>query len=138
MTEYYKAAGLLEPLEQLGFGVVGYGCTTCIGNSGPLDTDVAPGDRGQRAGCRGRAVRQPQLRGPHPSPGPGVSYLASPPLVVAFALAGTVETDLLNEPLGTGSDGKPVMLADIWPSPEEVSDTIAKAVSPDIFRRIYA
>ncbi len=136
VTEYYRAAGLLEPLEQLGFGVVGYGCTTCIGNSGPLDAEVAgaieANDLVVAAVLSGNRNFEGRI---HPLA--RASYLASPPLVVAFALAGTVEIDLLNEPLGTGSDGKPVFLADIWPSPEEVRDTIAMAVSPDIFRRIY-
>ncbi|HEV3485807.1 MAG TPA: aconitate hydratase AcnA, partial [Vicinamibacterales bacterium] len=137
VTEYYKAAGLLEPLEKLGFGIVGYGCTTCIGNSGPLDTAVAEAietnDLVVTAVLSGNRNFEGRI---HPLA--RASYLASPPLVVAFALAGTVEIDLLSEPLGTDRDGKPVFLADIWPSPEEIKETIASAVSPDIFRRIYA
>ena len=137
VTEYYKAAGLLEPLEQLGFGVVGYGCTTCIGNSGPLDADVAQAIEANELVVAAVLSGNRNFEGRiHPLA--RASYLASPPLVVAYALAGTVEIDLLNQPLGTGSDGQPVFLAQIWPSPEEVRDTIAKAVSPDIFRRIYA
>jgi aconitate hydratase len=127
---------LLEPLEKLGFGVVGYGCTTCIGNSGPLDADVAAAiesnDLVVAAVLSGNRNFEGRI---HPLA--RASYLASPPLVVAFALAGTVEIDLLSEPLGTGSDGQPVFMADIWPSPEEVRQTVASAVSPDIFRRIY-
>ena len=136
VTEYYTNAGLLEPLEKLGFGVVGYGCTTCIGNSGPLDVEVAKAiednDLVVTAVLSGNRNFEGRI---HPLA--RASYLASPPLVVAFALAGTVEIDLLNEPLGTGSDGQPVFLADIWPSPEEVKATVSSAVSPDIFRRIY-
>ena len=137
VTEYYKRAGLLEPLEQLGFGVVGYGCTTCIGNSGPLDADVAAAieanDLVVAAVLSGNRNFEGRI---HPLA--RASYLASPPLVVAFALAGTIEIDLLNEPLGTGSDGKPVFMSEIWPTPEEIRQTIAESLSPDIFRNIYA
>jgi aconitate hydratase len=137
VTEYFTAAGLLEPLEKLGFGVVGYGCTTCIGNSGPLDEPVA------RAIEEHELVVAAVLSGNRNFEGrihplARASYLASPPLVVAFALAGTVEIDLSTEPLGTDRDGRPVYLADIWPSSEEIKQTIGEAVSPDIFRRIYA
>ncbi|HUG48237.1 MAG TPA: aconitate hydratase AcnA [Candidatus Limnocylindria bacterium] len=136
VTEYYRAAGLLEPLEQLGFGVVGYGCTTCIGNSGPLDEPIA------RAVEENELVVTAVLSGNRNFEGrihplARASYLASPPLVVAFALAGTVDIDLTTEPLGTGTDGLPVHLADIWPSPDEIRSTIASSISPDLFRRIY-
>jgi len=137
VTEYLSSAGLMEPLEELGFGVVGYGCTTCIGNSGPLDAPVAAAieqnDLVAVAVLSGNRNFEGRI---HPLA--RASYLASPPLVVAFALAGTIETDLSKEPLGTGSDGRPVFLADIWPSPEEIRSTIASSVSPDIFRRIYS
>jgi aconitate hydratase len=137
VTEYYKSAGLLEPLEKLGFGVVGYGCTTCIGNSGPLDVDVASAveanDLVVAAVLSGNRNFEGRI---HPLA--RASYLASPPLVVAFALAGTVEIDLLSEPLGKDEEGQPVFLADIWPTPEEVKTTVASAVSPEIFRRIYS
>ena len=137
VTEYYRAAGLLEPLEQLGFRVVGYGCTTCIGNSGPLDPEIAAAIEGNDLVVAAVLSGNRNFEGRiHPLA--RASYLASPPLVVAYALAGTVETDLLSQPLGTGGDGEPVFLTDIWPSPEEVKATIAKAVSPEIFRRIYA
>jgi aconitate hydratase len=137
VTEYFTAAGLLEPLEQLGFGIVGYGCTTCIGNSGPLDEPIA------RAVEENELVVAAVLSGNRNFEGrihplARASYLASPPLVVAFALAGTVEIDLSTEPLGNDRDGQPVYLADIWPSSDEVKQTIGEAVSPDIFRRIYA
>jgi aconitate hydratase len=137
VTEYYRVAGLLEPLEELGFGIVGYGCTTCIGNSGPLDEPIA------RAIEERELVVVAVLSGNRNFEGrihplARASYLASPPLVVAFALAGTVDIDLTSQPLGTDRDGRPVYLADIWPSPDEIRETIARSVSPDIFRRIYA
>jgi aconitate hydratase len=137
VTEYYRSAGLLEPLEQLGFGVVGYGCTTCIGNSGPLDQPIAEAVEEHELVVTAVLSGNRNFEGRiHPLA--RASYLASPPLVVAFALAGTVNIDLSRDPLGTGSDGRPVYLADIWPSPEEVRTTIASSVSPEIFRSIYA
>ncbi len=137
VTEYLEAAGLLTYLEQLNFFVVGYGCTTCIGNSGPLppavskaiDEDdlfvvsVLSGNRN----FEGRV--HAEVRG---------NYLASPPLVVAYALAGTADIDLTTEPLGTGKDGKPVFLKDIWPTQREVADVIEKAVTPPMFKSVYA
>jgi len=136
VTEYLTRAGLLDPLEKLGFGIVGYGCTTCIGNSGPLDTPVADAieknDLVVTAVLSGNRNFEGRI---HPLA--RASYLASPPLVVAFALAGTVEIDLLSEPLGNDRDGRPVFMADIWPSAEEIKETIGTAVSPDIFQRIY-
>ena len=114
VTAYLRDAGLLPPLEQLGFDVVGYGCTTCIGNSGPLDDAVAEAveanDLVVAAVLSGNRNFEGRI---HPLV--KASYLASPPLVVAFALAGRVDIDLESEPLGIGSDGQPVMLADIWP-----------------------
>ena len=137
VTEYLRTAGLLEPLEQLGFGVVGYGCTTCIGNSGPLDVEVAEAIEASELVVAAVLSGNRNFEGRiHPLA--RASYLASPPLVVAFALAGTVEIDLLSQPLGHDTAGRPVMLSDIWPAPEEIRATIARAVSPDIFRRIYA
>jgi aconitate hydratase len=136
VTEYLTRAGLLAPLEQLGFGVVGYGCTTCIGNSGPLDVPVAEAiehnDLVVAAVLSGNRNFEGRI---HPLA--RASYLASPPLVVAFALAGTVEIDLHSEPLGTDRAGQPVFMADIWPTPDEIKETIATSVSPDIFRQIY-
>ena len=137
VTEYLSAAGLLEQLERLGFGVVGYGCTTCIGNSGPLDEPIA------RAVEENELVVAAVLSGNRNFEGrihplARASYLASPPLVVAFALAGTVQIDLASEPLGQDSDGRPVYLADIWPTSEEIQRTIDESVSPAIFRDIYA
>jgi aconitate hydratase len=137
VTRYLSGAGLLPALETLGFDVVGYGCTTCIGNSGPLDMPVAEAidENGLvvaavLSGNRNFEGRiHPQVR---------ASYLASPPLVVAFALAGRVDIDLTSEPLGRGDDGEPVYLADIWPSPDEVRGAIGDAVSPELFREAYA
>ena len=137
VTAYLQGAGLLDPLAILGFDVVGYGCTTCIGNSGPLDEPVTKAiednDLVVAAVLSGNRNFEGRIH-----PFVRASYLASPPLVVAFALAGRVDVDLTTTPLGTGSDGQPVFLADIWPSPEEVSSAIAGAVSADLFRTAYA
>ena len=137
VTAYLRDAGLLPPLEQLGFDVVGYGCTTCIGNSGPLDAAVAEAvesnDLVVAAVLSGNRNFEGRI---HPLV--KASYLASPPLVVAFALAGRVDIDLESEPLGAGSDGQPVMLADIWPSADEIADAIGGAVTPELFRATYA
>ncbi len=137
VTAYLRDAGLLPPLEELGFDVVGYGCTTCIGNSGPLDAAVAEAvesnDLVVAAVLSGNRNFEGRI---HPLV--KASYLASPPLVVAFALAGRVDIDLENEPLGAGSDGTPVMLADIWPTADEIADAIQGAVTPELFRSTYA
>ena len=137
VTAYLQGAGLLHYLERLGFDVVGYGCTTCIGNSGPLDAPIAQAveehDLVVAAVLSGNRNFEGRI---HPLV--RASYLASPPLVVAFALAGRVDIDLTSEPLGVGSDGRPVYLADIWPSPDQVRATIGEAVSPELFRRTYA
>jgi aconitate hydratase len=137
VTEYLRGAGLLPYLEQLGFDVVGYGCTTCIGNSGPLDQAVNEAieehDLVVAAVLSGNRNFEGRI---HPLV--KASYLASPPLVVAFALAGSVDIDLESEPIGTGSDGQPVFLADIWPSAEEIKAAIGDAVTPELFRSTYA
>ncbi|MBN6151074.1 aconitate hydratase AcnA [Xanthomonas sp. AmX2] len=137
VTDYLKKAGVLEDLEKLGFYVVGYGCTTCIGNSGPLPEDVSA------AIARDDLVVTSVLSGNRNFEGrvhPEVkmNYLASPPLVVAYAIAGTTDIDLSTEPLGTGSDGQPVYLRDIWPSNKEIGDTIAATVGPEMFKQNYA
>jgi aconitate hydratase len=137
VTEYLKAAGLLPALEQLKFDVVGYGCTTCIGNSGPLPQPVS------KAIEEGNLVAAAVLSGNRNFEGrvhPEVraNYLASPPLVVAYALAGRMDIDLYKEPLGTGKDGKPVFLKDIWPTQKQIQDSIAKAVQSEMFKRVYA
>ncbi|HEU5001418.1 MAG TPA: aconitate hydratase AcnA [Actinomycetota bacterium] len=136
VTDYLDAAGLLSYLDKLGFNLVGYGCTTCIGNSGPLPDEVAAavtdGDLAVVAVLSGNRNFEgrihPQVR---------ASYLASPPLVVAYALAGTVDIDLTAEPVGTAADGTPVMLADLWPSPAEVSHALSGAISAAQFEREY-
>jgi aconitate hydratase len=135
VTEYLDRAGLTPYLEKLGFGLVGYGCTTCIGNSGPLIDEVATAvDEGDLnvvavlSGNRNFEGRvHPQVR---------ASYLASPPLVVAFALAGRVDVDLTTEPVARGVDG-PVFLRDLWPSPEEVAAAVADAIAPEQFAQEY-
>jgi aconitate hydratase len=137
VTGYLEAAGLMAPLETLGFALAGYGCTTCIGNSGPLDTAVAAAieanDLVVAAVLSGNRNFEGRI---HPLA--RASYLASPPLVVAFALAGRVDIDLTTQPLGTGSDGRPVFLADIWPSPDEIRSVIASSIDAELFRRTYA
>ncbi len=137
VTDYLRQAGLLTPLEQLGFGLVGYGCTTCIGNSGPLPEPVAEAVR------KGALVAAAVLSGNRNFEGrihPLVraNYLASPPLVVAYALAGDVNLDLTREPVSYTSSGDPVFLRDLWPTPEEVSTAVARAVQPEMFARQYA
>ncbi len=137
VTGYLEAAGLMRPLEALGFALAGYGCTTCIGNSGPLDLEIAAAieanDLVVAAVLSGNRNFEGRI---HPLV--RASYLASPPLVVAFALAGRVDIDLTSEPLGTGGDGRPVFLADIWPEPDEIRSVIGSAIDPELFRRTYA
>ncbi len=137
VTGYLEAAGLMDPLGRLGFALAGYGCTTCIGNSGPLDAPVAQAvedhDLVVAAVLSGNRNFEGRI---HPLA--RASYLASPPLVVAFALAGRVDIDLTREPLGIGDDGRPVFLDDIWPSPEEIRSVIGSAISPELFRATYA
>jgi aconitate hydratase A / 2-methylisocitrate dehydratase len=137
VTAYLENAGLMAPLEQLGFALAGYGCTTCIGNSGPLDEPIA------QAIEKNELVTAAVLSGNRNFEGrihplARASYLASPPLVVAFALAGRVDIDLTKEPLGVDTKGKEVFLADIWPAPDEVRSVIRDAIEPDLFRRTYA
>ncbi|MEC8979007.1 MAG: aconitate hydratase AcnA [Candidatus Thermoplasmatota archaeon] len=137
VTEYYDAAGLSEDLAALGFNVVGYGCTTCIGNSGPLDDHIENGiDAGDlivgsvisgNRNFEGRVHQKVKA-----------NYLASPPLVVAYALAGTLDVDFEVDALGIDSSGKPVMLADIWPSDAEVHEVVSSSISPEMFRERYA
>ncbi len=136
VTEYLKAAGLLDKLEAIRFNLVGYGCTTCIGNSGPLPEEVA------KAVSENQLVAAAVLSGNRNFEGrvhPHVraNYLASPPLVVAYALAGTVDIDLNNEPLGKDPRGAPVYLRDIWPKHEEILAMLSRAIRPEMFREIY-
>lgn len=137
VTEYLDSAGLLEPLARLGFNLVGYGCTTCIGNSGPLPTEVV------KAISRADLVAAAVLSGNRNFEGrvhPNVraNFLASPPLVVAFALAGRVDIDLFQEPLGYDRQGDPVFLRDIWPANDEIQAEIRKYLQPEMFRDKYA
>src|SRR5262249_13130723 len=137
VTEYYEKAGLTPYLEELGFYTVGYGCTTCIGNSGPLPDEisrgVAQGDLVVCAVLSGNRNFEARI---HPEV--KANYLASPPLVVAYALAGRMDVDLATEPIGVGSDGEDVYLSDIWPSPEEVRETVAGSIGEEMFRSTYA
>ena len=137
VTEYLEKAGLQPWLDQVGFNTVGYGCTTCIGNSGPLPDPIAD------AVTDGRLVVGAVLSGNRNFEGrvhPQVkaNYLASPPLVVAYALAGSLDLDLTKEPLGTGKDGEPVRLEDVWPSPQEVNEAVTQAVTSEMFKSSYA
>ena len=136
VTEYYEASGLQEDLNALGFNVVGYGCTTCIGNSGPIPEEIeaAIDEAGLIVGSviSGNRNFEGRVHGKVKA-----SYLASPPLVVAYALAGTLEIDLTTEPIGHSTDGAPVMLSDLWPSDEEISEALA-VITPDMFRQRYA
>jgi aconitate hydratase len=137
VTDYLAKAGLLPYLEQLGFHVAGYGCATCIGNSGPLPDEVsaaiADNDLTVAAVLSGNRNFEGRI---HPQV--KMNFLASPPLVVAYALAGTVDIDLAMEPIGTGKDGQPVYLKDIWPSAEEIQEAIRTAITPDMFKAKYA
>ncbi len=137
VADYLEKAGVMGDLKQLGFHIVGYGCTTCIGNSGPLPDPVA------KAVVEGNLVASAVLSGNRNfegrvNPHVKANYLASPPLVVAYALAGSTEIDLATEPLGIGKDGKPVYLKDVWPSQEEVRDAVEKCVLPEMFQDRYS
>ena len=137
VSDYLKKTGLLEELEKIGFYIVGYGCTTCIGNSGPLPAEIShaigEGDLAVASVLSGNRNFEGRV---HPEV--KMNYLASPPLVVAYALAGTLDIDLTKDAIGTGSDGKPVYLKDIWPSNQEISDAIAGAINPAMFEKNYA
>ncbi|GAB4486123.1 MAG: aconitate hydratase AcnA [Anaerolineales bacterium] len=137
VTEYLKAANLLDPLAQMGFNVVGYGCTTCIGNSGPLPGEVAKAVTGSDLVAAAVISGNRNFEG-RVHPLVKANYLASPPLVVAYALAGTVDIDLENEPLGQDKDGTPVYLRDIWPSAQEVADVVATSLHTRMFEERYA
>jgi len=136
VTEYLNKSGLIKYLNQIGFNVVGYGCTTCIGNSGPLPEAVS------KAVTEGNLVAAAVISGNRNFEGRvhaqvKANFLASPPLVVTYALAGTTDIDLVNEPLGTGRDGSPVYLKDIWPTQKEISDTIASSIDAAMFKKSY-
>lgn len=137
VTDYLDAAGLTPYLEELGFGLVGYGCTTCIGNSGPLPEDIDAAIRENDLTCAAVLSGNRNFEG-RVHPLVKFAYLASPPLVVAFAIAGKVGIDLYTEPLGVGSDGNEVFLKDIWPTQQEIIDTVAGSISPEIFNNQYS
>jgi aconitate hydratase len=137
VTEYYDKAGLTSYLEELGFHTVGYGCTTCIGNSGPLSEPISEAiEAGDLVVCSVLSGNRNFEARIHPEV--KANYLASPPLVVAYALAGRIDLDLTTEPLGEGEDGTDVYLRDLWPSPDAIKETIATAISEEMFLRTYA
>ncbi|MDQ3610191.1 MAG: aconitate hydratase [Actinomycetota bacterium] len=137
VTDYYERAGLTPYLDKLGFSTVGYGCTTCIGNSGPLPDEVSAavheGDLAVVSVLSGNRNFEGRI-----NPDIKMNYLASPPLVVAYALAGSMDVDLTTEPLGTGSDGEPVHLADIWPSAKDVAAVVGEAITSEMYTASYA
>ena len=137
VTEYYKKAGLTESLDQLGFQLVGYGCTTCIGNSGPLADEISAavneGDLAVTAVLSGNRNFEGRI-----NPDVKMNYLASPPLVIAYSLAGTMDFDFETESLGLDQDGRDVFLKDIWPTPGEVQETIDSSINSDMFTTQYA
>lgn len=137
VTDYLAKAGLDQDLDSVGFNLVGYGCTTCIGNSGPLPLPVSEAiEAGDLVACAVLSGNR-NFEG-RVNPHCKANYLASPPLVVAYALAGSMTIDLEKEPIGVGKNGKPVYLRDIWPSSKEIADTVAQALTPDMFRKRYA
>jgi aconitate hydratase len=137
VTDYLAAAGLQEPLDALGFQLVGYGCTTCIGNSGPLSDEVSAAVRDDELAVCAVLSGNRNFEGRiHPLV--RASYLASPPLVVAYALAGSIDVDLEHDPLGTDSEGADVFLHDLWPSSGEVRAAVEASLSPELFERQYA
>ena len=136
VTDYYERAGLTPYLDKLGFNLVGYGCTTCIGNSGPLLPEISHAVNEHDLAVVSVLSGNRNFEG-RINPDVRMNYLASPPLVVAYALAGTMDIDLLNDPLGTGRDGQPVYLRDIWPDASEIDDVVLKSIESDMFRTSY-
>jgi aconitate hydratase len=136
VTDYLQKAKLLDQLASVGFDLVGYGCTTCIGNSGPLKPEISAGVKaGDIIGCSVLSGNRNFDGRVHPEV--KMNFLASPPLVVAYALAGSLDVDLNNEPLGIGANGQPVYLRDVWPAPAEVADYVQRNINSDMFRRSY-
>nr|WP_171986589.1 aconitate hydratase AcnA [Nocardiopsis sinuspersici] len=137
VTDYYERSGLTPYLDKLGFNLVGYGCTTCIGNSGPLPEEISKAvqdnDLAVSAVLSGNRNFEGRI-----NPDVKMNYLASPPLVVAYALAGSLDVDITTEPLGVGADGEPVFLADIWPSAEEIQEVMDSAIASDMYESAYA
>ncbi len=136
VTEYLERAGLDEYLDELGFNLVGYGCTTCIGNSGPLPQEISDVVGAEDLAVVSVLSGNRNFEG-RINPDVKMNYLASPPLCVAYALAGTMDIDLYDEPLGEDKDGNPVFLKDIWPGSHEVAETVQEAVQSDMFRKSY-
>jgi aconitate hydratase len=137
VTDYLAAAGLLDELAGIGFNLVGYGCTTCIGNSGPLKPEISAAIKsGDVIGCSVLSGNRNFDGRVHPEI--KQNYLASPPLVVAYALAGSLDMDLNNEPLGTNAQGQAIYLKDVWPSPQEVADFVRKFITSEMYQRSYA
>ncbi|MGA7966621.1 MAG: aconitate hydratase AcnA, partial [Gammaproteobacteria bacterium] len=136
VTDYLEKSGLLKDLDALGFNLVGYGCTTCIGNSGPLRPEITQGIHDQDLIASAVLSGNRNFEGRiHPEV--KMNFLASPPLVVAYSLIGTMHADLLNDPLGTDMDGKPVYLRDIWPSQKEISDLVLSSINSGMFSQVY-
>jgi aconitate hydratase len=137
VTDYYERAGLLEPLAQLGFQVVGYGCTTCIGNSGPLAPEISEAitdaDLSVCSVLSGNRNFEGRIH-----PDCRMNYLASPPLVVAYAIAGSMDVDLRNDPLGTDNDGNAVYLRDIWPSADDIATVVGQVLDTEMYKQRYA
>ncbi|WP_017572606.1 aconitate hydratase AcnA [Nocardiopsis halotolerans] len=137
VTDYYERSGLTPYLDKLGFNLVGYGCTTCIGNSGPLPEEISKAvqdnDLAVSAVLSGNRNFEGRI-----NPDVKMNYLASPPLVVAYALAGSLDVDITTEPLGVGADGEPVFLADIWPSAEEIQEVMDSAIASDMYESAYS
>ncbi|MGP3956410.1 aconitate hydratase AcnA [Nonomuraea sp. 3N208] len=137
VTGYFERSGLQPYLDKIGFNLVGYGCTTCIGNSGPLPPEISEAIQANDLAVTAVLSGNRNFEG-RINPDVKMNYLASPPLVVAYALAGTMDLDLDTEPLGLGTDGEPVYLKDIWPSPEEISAVVNSSIGRDMFERDYA
>src|SRR6202042_1984411 len=137
VMDYYERAGLVPYLDKLGFNLVGYGCTTCIGNSGPLPEEISQAVNDSDLAVVSVLSGNRNFEG-RINPDVKMNYLASPPLVVAYALTGTMDTDMVNDPIGIGSDGQPVYLRDIWPSPAEIAEIVQDAVAAEMFSRDYA
>ncbi len=137
VMDYYERAGLVPYLDKLGFNLVGYGCTTCIGNSGPLPEEISQAVNDSDLAVVSVLSGNRNFEG-RINPDVKMNYLASPPLVVAYALTGSMDTDMVNEPIGTGRDGQPVYLRDIWPSPAEIAEIVQDAVAAEMFSRDYA
>jgi aconitate hydratase len=137
VTDYLAKAGLTDDLDALGFNLVGYGCTTCIGNSGPLPPAISKAVNENDLVVASVLSGNRNFEG-RVSPDARANYLASPPLVVAYALAGTVYLNLETDPIGTGSDGQPVYLKEIWPSNAEIEAVVRAAVTPEMFAKRYS